>query len=49
MEMIFVHWQVTKAVNLGENLITRGGSKAMPEQQRSGFSLQSGRSTSEHQ
>ncbi len=37
MEMIFVHWQVTKAVNLGENLITRGGSKAMSEQRRSGF------------
>jgi len=24
MEMIFVHQQVTKAVNSGENLITRG-------------------------
>ena len=31
MEVIFVHWQVTKAVDLGE--ITRGGSKATPEQQ----------------
>jgi hypothetical protein len=33
MEMTFVHWKVTKAVNLGENLITRGGSNATPEQQ----------------
>ena len=33
MEMTFVHWKVTKAVNFGENLITRGGSNATPEQQ----------------